>query len=122
MPMAKPTPAALAAFDAAIPDDDPRAERKPMFGMPAAFVNGNMFLGVFDDGLVLRLPDARRGELSELDDAGPFEPMPGRPWKEYIHASASRLPAERLAQWAAEALAHTAGLPPKAKKASKKPA
>lgn len=115
MAMAKPTPAALSAFDAAYPDDDPRAERKKMFGMPAAFVNGNMFMGVFEDGLVLRLPEARRGELSELDDAGPFEPKPGSPWREYLHLGAA-LPVDSLAQWASEALEHTAQLPPKLKK------
>ena len=41
----------------------PGAERRKMFGYPAAFVNGNMFAGLHESGLVLRLPDADRGRF-----------------------------------------------------------
>ncbi|MEZ4465314.1 MAG: TfoX/Sxy family protein [bacterium] len=118
--MEKPTPAALAAFDAGLPDDA-RVERRSMFGMPAAFVNGNMFYGVFHDGVVMRLPVERVEALCAEPGIGRFEPMAGRPWKDYIHADAPRwggTPA--LAGWAQEALAHTASaLPPKAPKPRK---
>lgn len=118
--MDKPTADALAAFDRAFPDD-PRATRKKMFGMPAGFVNGNMFLGVFADGVVLRLPAERRDALSGLDGVGPFEPMPGRPWKEYVHADAPAWGhADELPAWANEALEHVAQMPPKKPKARKK--
>ena len=55
--MDKPTQAALDAFAAHFPDDT-RAEQRKMFGMPAGFINGNMFMGVFADGLVFRLSPA----------------------------------------------------------------
>ncbi|MCB9549223.1 MAG: TfoX/Sxy family protein [Myxococcales bacterium] len=118
--MEKPTPAALAAFDAAFPDDG-RAERRKMFGMPAGFVNGNMFCGVFHDGVVLRLPAERIAALGAEEGVGAFEPMEGRPWKDYIHASAPRWGGTAtLAGWAQEALAHTAAtLPPKEPKPKK---
>ena len=119
MPMAKPTQAALDAYDAVFPDDE-RATRKQMFGMPAGFVNGNMFLGVFEDGVVLRVGAARRDDLAELEGIGPFEPMPGRPWREYVHARAARWSGtDELASWAVEALAHTGALPPKAPRKKK---
>ena len=118
--MEKPTQVALDAFDAAFPSDE-RAERKKMFGMPAGFVNGNMFFGVFGNGLVLRLPADRRAALREVDGVGAFEPIEGRPWKEYVHVDATTWGgATETADWAVEAIAHTAKMPPKKKKSRKK--
>lgn len=118
--MKKVTPEAIAAYDAACPDDA-RAVRKKMFGHPAAFVNGNMFFGTHGDGLIFRLPAERLVEVSEQAGVGPFEPMPGRPWKAYVFAELSVDPS-KLKGWASEALDHTATLPAKAKKAPKKKA
>lgn len=115
--MQKPTPEALAAFDSGFPADDERAERRKMFGMPAGFVNGNMFYGVFAEGVVLRLPAERLTALSVEDGIGPFEPMPGRPWKEYVHVDAVMWgDTDALRGWTREALDHTAAMPPKVKK------
>lgn len=117
--MEKPTPKAIALFDSAFPADE-RAERKQMFGMPAAFVNGNMFYGVFTNGVVLRVGEARRDELSAHDGIAPFEPMPGRPWKEYVLVDADHWTAgEDLGAWVTEALELTAAMPPKEKKPPK---
>lgn len=117
--MEKPTEKAIALFDAAFPEDS-RAERKKMFGMPAAFVGGNMFYGVFTNGVVMRVGEGRRDELSAHDGVQPFEPMPGRPWKEYIHVDADHWSAgDELAGWVGEALELTAAMPPKVKKAKK---
>ena len=119
--MQKPTPEAIAAFDNAIPSDDERVVRKKMFGMPAGFVNGNMFLGVFADGVVFRLSKESLHELKGRDGIGAFEPMPGRPWKEYAHARAESFAgSSELAELALEALEHTAKMP--AKKPKKKKA
>lgn len=119
MPMQKPTPRALAAFDAGFPTDDERADRRKMFGMPAGFVNGNMFYGVFEGGVVLRLPPERLAALAEQDGIGPFEPM-GRRWKEYVHVDGVMWgDTAELKAWALEALDHTAAMPPKASKPRK---
>lgn len=112
--MEKPTQAALDAFDASFPDDS-RAERRKMFGMPAGFINGNMFLGVFADGLVLRLPDDTLAQAVAMEGVQNFEPTPGRSWKAYAHAPAS-MSAQRLAAWAMAAFDHTAAMPPKVPK------
>ena len=120
--MEKPSAAAKAAFELALPAD-PRAQAGQMFGMPCAFVNGNLFLGVFADGLTLRLPPDRLAALQQQEGVGAFEPMEGRPWKNYIFVSASRWgESAELAGWAREALAHTATLPPKVGKPRKKKA
>src|SRR5439155_21018782 len=63
--------------------DDPRAERKKMFGYPAGFVNGNMFGGLWQTEIVLRLGDADRERITAEHGAEPFEPM-GRPMKGYV--------------------------------------
>lgn len=111
--MDKPTPATVAAFDAAFPDD-PRAVRRPMFGMAAGTVNGNFFAGVFEQGIALRIGEDRARALEAgHEGVGPFLPG-GRKWPEYAWVAAERWSGTaELAGWVAEALAHTATLPPK---------
>ena len=81
-PFPKADPEARAAFEALLADHPPVSIR-PMFGNVAAFVNGNMFSGLFGEDLFVRLPEEDR---SELRDAGgsEFAPMPGRAMKEYL--------------------------------------
>lgn len=55
-----------------------------MFGHPCAFVSVQMFMGVFGNAVFVRLPEDLRGELLAEEGAGPFEPMAGRPMKEYV--------------------------------------
>jgi len=91
-----------------------------MFGYPAAFVNGNMACGLHQDGLVLRLGDDDRAAL--IKEGGvPFEPMPGRVMREYVVAP-QKLASKTsdLKRWLERAVAHTAALPKKTKKAKKK--
>jgi len=58
---------------------------KKMFGCPVYFVNNNMFIGVFQDDIFIRLSESDREEiLSTYDEATQFEPMKGRKMKEYI--------------------------------------
>jgi TfoX/Sxy family transcriptional regulator of competence genes len=112
----KPSAEAIAAFEGALPDD-PRVVRRSMFGMPAALVNGHVFAGVFERGVSLRLGAARVSELEGTDGVFPFLPG-GRRWPEYALADAERWSGtDELRGWVGEALAHTAGLPPKPAKA-----
>jgi TfoX/Sxy family transcriptional regulator of competence genes len=59
-------------------------ERRKMFGCPAFYINGNMFAGVYGQQLFLRLPPEQRASLAEQLAAQPFEPIKGRPMKEYV--------------------------------------
>ena len=80
--MPKPTAGARAAFEALVPDD-PRVAVRPMFGNVAAFVNGNMFAGLFGEDLFVRLGERERAAVVEQGGRA-FEPVAGRPMKEYV--------------------------------------
>lgn len=95
-------------------------EVRKMFGFPAGFIGGNMTAGVHQDAIMLRLPeDERQARL----DAGwsLFEPMRGRPMREYV-----ALPAEVTADaaetraWIERAAAYVRTLPPKEAKPKKR--
>jgi len=99
----------------------PPVVRKKMFGYPAAFINGNMFAGLFQDKVIVRLAERERADLIR-EGGSPFEPMPGRPMREYVVLPAAVVQEKtRLSSWMKKALAHAGGLPPKTpKKASVK--
>src|SRR2546425_3427341 len=90
-----------------------------MFGSPAVFVNGNMFAGLFQDSMILRLNAEDR---ATFPGATPFEPMPGRPMREYVVAPGSVADSTmQLRTWLERARHFAAALPPKqtARKATK---
>jgi TfoX/Sxy family transcriptional regulator of competence genes len=80
--MPKPSEQAKAAFSQLVPDE-PAVTMKPMFGNLAAFVNGNMFAGLFGEDLFVRLPDP---EITAVKKQGgrDFEPMAGHAMKGYV--------------------------------------
>ncbi len=96
-------------------------ERRKMFGYLCGFVNGNMFAGIFKDGVVLRLPEDERRRMVDEHGAKPFVPMPGRAMKEYVETPPEILASgEAFAEWLARAHRFAASLPPKATKAAGK--
>jgi TfoX/Sxy family transcriptional regulator of competence genes len=114
----KPSEALTKAFDSALPDDA-LVERKKMFGMPAAFVNGNMFAGVHQTDIVVRLPEAKRAEIAQAG-ASQFEPMAGRPMREYMVVPASmHADTAALSAWVGEAFRFGMSLPVKEAKPRK---
>jgi TfoX/Sxy family transcriptional regulator of competence genes len=103
-------------FDRVLPGA-PNIERRKMFGYPYAFVNGNRFAGLFANQMFIRLPAEER--LSMMVDQGAklFEPMPGRPMKDYIVVPPALLIHEpALKALVARAMAIGASLAPKVKK------
>lgn len=107
-------------FLTALPEDA-RVERRKMFGYPCAFVNGNMFTGLHQEDLIVRLAEEDRQRLVEKQGARIFSPMPGRPMKEYVSLPEDILgDAKELRGWIRRSLEYAAALPPKAaKKAAK---
>lgn len=99
----------------------PGAQPRTMFGYPAAFVNGNMFTGVFADRVFLRLPNDGLAEAARLGGK-PFEPMPGRAMRAYteIPDAIVHSPA-KLRAWMLRAYECTQSLPPKSKASAKRP-
>ena len=107
----------IEAFEAAMPGAP--AVKRPMFGYPCGFVNGNMFMGLFADKMFVRLPEDSRAELMGIGGT-PFEPMPGRPMRDYVVLPEAIVtkPAE-LKAWAGKALRYGESLPAKKKKPAK---
>jgi TfoX/Sxy family transcriptional regulator of competence genes len=92
----------------------PGVEVKPMFGQLGAFVNGNMFAGLFGSNVGVKLDDQGDAQLRELG-GGPFGPEE-RPMGGY-----TTIPDDIEAQaWVERSAAYVATLPPKPKKKPKK--
>jgi TfoX/Sxy family transcriptional regulator of competence genes len=97
-------------------------EKRRMFGTPAYFVNNNMFAGVWQDVIILRLSASDKEEIQKAsDEIVPFEPMEGRPMREYVavpepFAADSR----EFAAWLSRSYEFAKTLPPKVKKEKKK--
>ena len=111
----KPPPSLAALFEARIAGTG--AERRSMFGQPCAFSGGNMCAGLFGDALFVRLGEADRAAQLALPGARPFEPMPGRPMREYVVVPPSmHADAAALDGWIARAVAYAGALPAKGKR------
>jgi TfoX/Sxy family transcriptional regulator of competence genes len=119
MKIAKADPDAVQFFKTIVPKD-PRVTIKPMFGNLSAFVNGNMFMGVYGDELFVRLSETQQGELLKHKGAGPFEVMPGRVMSGYIIMPKTWREGQNdtLRKWITTSLEFAAKLPPKKKKAA----
>ena len=107
-------------FLRSIVPDDPRVELKPMFGNLGAFVNGNMFAGLFGSTVGVRLiDDTSRKELAAIEGTGPYGPAE-RPMGGYLALPQSWVTQPKLAaSWVSTAMTQVAALPPKAAKRAK---
>ena len=114
MQMPKPSPEDFERFRALVPDD-PRVEVKPMFGNLGAFVNGNMFMGLFGSDIGVKLGEADAQALRAIEGAGPFGPRE-RPMGGYVTLPPASITSGDADRWVARALEHIGALPPKAKK------
>lgn len=111
----KPPASLVDAFHGAL-SREPRIEHRLMFGYPCAFVNRNMFAGLHQDNLFVRLGEEARAEL--LRQGGrPFEPLPGRVMWEYVVVPAPVVSTRRrLARWLEKGVQYASALPTKRKK------
>ena len=116
MQMPKPTEADKERFTALVPDG-PDVVVKPMFGNLGAFVNGNMFAGLFGSAIGVKLDDDARAKLELVEGTGPFGPA-GHSMGGYL-ALPESLTEDEAADWVGRAHAYVATLPPKAKKKKK---
>lgn len=110
-------------FRSLIPADS-AAEVKPMFGNLGAFVNGNMFAGMFGPAVGVRLDGPDSEQLAAIEGTGPFGPEE-RPMGGYQSLPpAWRDNPELAAGWVGRALSYVGAMPPKQakpKKAKPKP-
>ena len=116
--MPKPSEQAKAAFTRLVPAG-PAVTMRPMFGNLAAFVNGNMFAGLFGEDLFVRLSD---DEAAKVRNQGgrDFEPMAGRAMRGYVTVPGTWQSKSAAVQaWIKVALEQTAKMPPKVPAARK---
>jgi len=100
----KSDPALVERFVASLPLTQ-GVERRQMFGYPCAFINGNMFAGLHEQRLIVRVPQEAASH--------PFEVM-GKVMKDYAAIEdALDCPPALFRDWIARALAYTGALPPK---------
>ena len=110
MQIPKPTEDDKEFFRSVVPDA-PGVEVKPMFGNLGAFVNGNMFAGLFGSALGVKLGEDDLAALSAIEGAGPFGPVE-RPMGGYLSLPSS-FTVEGESRWVGKAQAYVATLPPK---------
>ena len=96
-------------------------DKRPMFGSPVFWINRNMFAGIHEDNLFIRLSENDRKDLlKKYPSAKPFEPLKGRIMKEYIVVPESLYAdAKSFQEWLKRAHEYAASLPPKVKKGAK---
>ena len=111
MQIPKPTEADKDRFRSLVPAD-PRVEVKPMFGNLGAFVNGNMFMGLFGADVGVKLTGEDAAALRAVDGAGPFGPAE-RPMSGWVTLPASSLGSTDADAWIRRALDQAAAMPPK---------
>ncbi len=116
--MPAPSPAVVAAYEAALPDD-PRVVQKQMFGSPCAFVKRQMFFGTFEETLVARVGPERVRALAEQAGMQVFTPSPGKEWDDCVQLSLT-VDSALFTELASEALSWAAALPKKGKWPKKK--
>jgi hypothetical protein len=96
--------------------------RKNMFGTSAWFLelNDMMFAGAWGEAIMVRVGESRTTALIESGDAESFDPMGGKPMREYVLLSAERIAEDdSLLSWLEEASVFAGTLPPKKKKTRK---
>ena len=95
-------------------------ESRKMFGYPCAFCANQMFFGVFQSNLFLRLSESDRKIFIEKYKTNLFEPMPGRPMKEYALVPETLLETPTdLKTWIEKSRIYVSQLPAKPPKSRK---
>ena len=115
MAFPKPSEDDKAFFDELV-ESVPGATVKPMFGNAGGFLpgNGQMFLSLFGEAVSVRLSEEDRAALLQTDETATFEPIAGRPMKEYVSFPAEwRDHPDRMTPWIARSVSYVAALPPK---------
>jgi TfoX/Sxy family transcriptional regulator of competence genes len=122
MPKWTKAPEALVDLFNQIEADLQNTESRKMFGYPCAFSANQMFFGVFQNSMFLRLSEFDRRAFLQQYGTKLFEPMPGRPMKEYAVVPETLLKAPKeLKKWIDKSRTYVSQLPakpPKTKKAS----
>jgi TfoX/Sxy family transcriptional regulator of competence genes len=119
MKLEKPSPGLIVEFKAVVAELRGAQPRK-MFGYDAAFVNGNMAIGLWQNTCVVKVSARDAEQLIASGQGVPFRPMKDRVMSGWVELSEELAhDPEELAAWAERAVAHVSTLPPKVKKPAK---
>ena len=95
-------------------------DRKPMFGCPCLFLRGNMVCGTYADRIFFRIPrDLQAGVMESTPGVRLFEPIAGRPMRDYLELEAAERHRPAIADLLASSWTKAQALPPKVKKGKK---
>lgn len=113
MAWTKSSQALIDLFDKAVPVSA-NVSRRRMFGYPAAFANGNLFIGLHQNDFIMRLSEEDRARFSTRYGERTFEPMKGRRMHEYVRLPEELLTnARRRAPWIKRSLQYAEAIKPK---------
>ena len=94
--------------------------KRTMFGYPAFFVNNNMWTGVFEDRIFIRLSARDRERIFSAEtEAVVFQPMTGRAMKEYVELPPSLYKSADFGTWLKRSYDYVSSLAPKEPKGLK---
>lgn len=97
----------------ALADEPGTITAKKMFGGLAILVDGNMAVGVYGDGLLVRTDPADQQALLAEPGTRPFD-MASHPMKGWLVVDAEHCAEDTdLRRWLARGVTHARGLPPK---------
>lgn len=92
----------------------PLAEPRKMFGYPCCFVSGNMFTGLHQSNMILRLPAAERETFLTRYKTKLFKPFPDRTMREYVVVPKLLMQKKsELSRWLERSFKYAASLPAK---------
>ena len=97
--------------------------RKNMFGTAAWFLESNdmIFAGAWGEGVMVRIGEQRTSILIASGEAEPFDPMGGKPMREYVYLNGEQIAEDDdLLGWLDEASEFAGSLPPKKQRSRKK--
>lgn len=97
--------------------------RKKMFGTSSWFMDSNdqMMAGVWGDGVMVRVGEKEAKSLIESGIVEAFDPMGGRPMREYIYLDAEKITEDSdLTEWLERGAGFASTLAVKKKKSSAK--
>src|SRR5437870_13475110 len=97
-------------FDAIAPAAGAGIEKRKLCGYPCRFVNGNLFMGLHNNNMILRLPQSDRADFVKLGVI-PFEPMPARIMKEYVLVPKEMIRSRGLKAWIGRSLSYSSAVP-----------
>ena len=72
----------------------PGVSKSKMFGMPSVMVNGKAFAGLDGERMIFKLNNVARQQALAVEGSKLFEPMAGRPMKEWV-----AVPVAQCGQW-----------------------